>query len=83
MHFLCSQFSRFVAGVARTAAYFGEGDGDIHVSGLKCGGSEASILSCPQVWSECFHDEDAGVICEKGNCHIYLDAPYPILNMHI
>uniref|UniRef100_A0A8D0C8G5 Neurotrypsin n=1 Tax=Scleropages formosus TaxID=113540 RepID=A0A8D0C8G5_SCLFO len=52
---------------ARTMAYFGEGQGPIHVDNVKCTGSERSLADCikqPLGTHNCRHSEDAGVICD-------------------
>ncbi|MBN3301585.1 NETR protein, partial [Amia calva] len=54
---------------ARTMAYFGEGQGPIHVDNLKCTGNERALADCikqPVGTHNCRHSEDAGVICDYG-----------------
>ncbi|XP_028833197.1 neurotrypsin isoform X2 [Denticeps clupeoides] len=54
---------------ARTMAYFGEGEGPIHVDNVKCTGVERSLADCikqPLGMHNCRHSEDAGVICNYG-----------------
>lgn len=49
-------------------AYFGEGQGPIHMDNVRCTGTERSLADC--VTQElgrhnCRHSEDAGVICDS------------------
>lgn len=56
----------FVDGLAFDNAYFGAGDGAIHMDNVVCRGNEPSILNCsfvdPHLLSD-RHWEDAGVRC--------------------
>lgn len=55
---------------ARTMAYFGEGNGPIHVDNVKCTGNERSLTDCIKQdigTHNCRHSEDAGVICDYFN----------------
>ena len=51
---------------AYLSAYFGQGVGDIHMTYVRCTGTESRLLSCsystPSRYS-CSHYEDAGVRC--------------------
>ncbi|GFR41520.1 hypothetical protein Agub_g2216 [Astrephomene gubernaculifera] len=61
----CRQ-SGFAGGRAQWGAYFGAGDGPIHVSRLGCTGTESSIAACAAAtWgpTDCEHSDDASVIC--------------------
>ena len=52
---------------ARSVAYFGEGQGPIHLDNVRCSGMEVSLGECPaegQDAHDCRHSEDAGVICD-------------------
>lgn len=52
---------------ARSMAYFGEGQGAIHLDNVRCSGIESSLGECPaegQGAHNCRHSEDAGVICD-------------------
>lgn len=52
---------------ARSMAYFGEGQGPIHLDNVRCSGTETSLGQCPaegQEGHDCRHSEDAGVICD-------------------
>lgn len=47
-------------------AAFGEGEGPIFLSNLRCRGNETNLLECPNVVIRiqfCRHAEDAGVFC--------------------
>ena len=53
--------------IARSAAYFGQGTGDIVYDEVQCNGTEARLQDCPRVGIgsiDCFHFEDAGVECQ-------------------
>lgn len=48
-------------------AYFGEGQGPIHLDNVRCTGKESSLGECQadgQDAHDCRHSEDAGVICD-------------------
>ena len=52
-------------------AYFGQGNGPIWLDGLRCDGSEGSLLNCTHSGvgvhrSYCGHDDDVGVECPAG-----------------
>lgn len=54
---------------ARSMAYFGEGQGPIHLDNVRCSGLEGSLGECPALGQgegghDCRHSEDAGVICD-------------------
>lgn len=52
---------------ARSVAYFGEGQGPIHLDNVRCSGAETSLGQCPALGQDrhdCRHSEDAGVICD-------------------
>ena len=58
--------SCFVDGLAYDDAYFGTGDGAIHMDNVVCTGNEQSILDCSFVQPHLTgdrHSEDAGVTC--------------------
>ena len=49
---------------------FGEGTGKIILDDVNCLGSEKNIAECPHEGfysNNCFHREDAGVVCNLGN----------------
>ena len=57
--------------VAISNAYFGQGNGSILFTGLRCTGTESSLLSCTHgnalIGSTgCLHTHDSGVICSPG-----------------
>lgn len=60
-------FNSLTAGaIAVTGAALGAGSGPIFLDGLRCLGSEASLLHCPGSTigiQDCQHTEDAGVYC--------------------
>ena len=55
--------------VAKTAAYFGQGSGNIVLDDVDCTGREDNLISCRHNGigvSDCTHYEDAGVVCQPG-----------------
>ena len=53
--------------LALDGAYFGSGNGDIHLDNVVCSGTESSLLQCrtnPIGQHNCDNSEDAGVRCE-------------------
>ncbi|XP_049328322.1 neurotrypsin [Astyanax mexicanus] len=66
---VCRQLGFSGLAKARVMAYFGEGEGPIHVDNVKCTGGERSLADCikqPFGTHNCRHSEDAGVICNYG-----------------
>ncbi|XP_034146892.1 neurotrypsin isoform X2 [Esox lucius] len=66
---VCRQLGYSGVAKARVMAYFGEGEGPIHVDNVKCSGEERSLADClkqPAGTHNCRHSEDAGVICDYG-----------------
>uniref|UniRef100_A0A8C1VT71 Neurotrypsin n=1 Tax=Cyprinus carpio TaxID=7962 RepID=A0A8C1VT71_CYPCA len=64
---VCRQLGFVGVSKARSMAYFGEGQGPIHLDNVKCVGTEASLGECSAVGPDahdCRHSEDAGVICD-------------------
>ena len=45
-------------------AYFGQGNGPIHIDNVGCSGSESVLVQCNHLTIDnCVHAEDAGVRC--------------------
>ncbi|KAK5853477.1 hypothetical protein PBY51_014624 [Eleginops maclovinus] len=64
---VCRQLGFTGVAKARSMAYFGEGQGPIHLDNVRCSGSETSLGQCAAVGQDghdCRHSEDAGVICD-------------------
>ncbi|KAM9803897.1 neurotrypsin [Neosynchiropus ocellatus] len=64
---VCRQLGYTGVAKARSMAYFGEGQGPIHLDNVRCSGSERSLGECAAATGEehdCRHSEDAGVICD-------------------
>ncbi|XP_069741458.1 neurotrypsin [Narcine bancroftii] len=64
---VCRQLGFSGQSKARTMAFFGEGHGPIHLDNVKCTGHEGSLGECVTAGfgiHNCFHSEDAGVICD-------------------
>ena len=52
---------------ARANAAFGQGVGDIFLDNVVCDGNELRLIDCssnPLAAHNCFHSEDAGVVCQ-------------------
>ena len=53
--------------VAVRGAFFGTGGGDIQLTNFGCQGNEEKLINCSSTTPQnCFHFEDAGVICPPG-----------------
>ncbi|KAM4636906.1 neurotrypsin-like [Discoglossus pictus] len=64
---VCRQLGHRGPAKARTMAYFGEGQGPIHMDNVDCSGIENTLAECRKQDSgihNCWHSEDAGVICD-------------------
>ncbi|XP_022088513.1 deleted in malignant brain tumors 1 protein-like [Acanthaster planci] len=64
---VCRQLGFPGAVEAKSGAYFGRGDGPVHMEGLACDGSEERLADCPShCWEEptCGHGQDAGAVCQ-------------------
>ncbi|XP_029608708.1 neurotrypsin-like [Salmo trutta] len=64
---VCRQLGFVGVSKARSMAYFGEGQGLIHLDNVRCTGAETSLGECPAEGEDahdCRHSEDAGVICD-------------------
>lgn len=64
---VCRQLGFKGTAKARSMAYFGPGQGPIHLDNVHCSGMERSLDQCQfegQGRHNCRHSEDAGVICQ-------------------
>ncbi|XP_035387466.1 neurotrypsin isoform X2 [Electrophorus electricus] len=64
---VCRQLGFVGVSKSRSMAYFGEGQGPIHLDNVRCTGTESSLGQCSAQGSHahnCRHSEDAGVICD-------------------
>uniref|UniRef100_A0A8C2TYB2 Neurotrypsin n=1 Tax=Coturnix japonica TaxID=93934 RepID=A0A8C2TYB2_COTJA len=64
---VCRQLGFSGAAKARAMAYFGEGQGPIHLDSVECRGTEHALGQCVRPDTgihSCWHSEDAGVICD-------------------
>ena len=65
---VCKELGYPSAAAVRRSAYFGQGSGQIWMSNVACGGSEANVTLCSSSgWGvhSCSHSEDAGVTCSS------------------
>ncbi|NWX94003.1 DMBT1 protein, partial [Nothoprocta pentlandii] len=63
---VCRQLGCGTARAAVSGAHFGRGHDRIWLDEVNCTGTEASLFECPaSAWGDnnCYHGEDAGVIC--------------------
>ena len=61
-------FFSFPGALALSVAYFGQGDGPIHLDNVRCVGNESFLLNCSHSnVSNCVHSSDAGVRCQGIN----------------
>ncbi|KAJ8027600.1 Deleted in malignant brain tumors 1 protein [Holothuria leucospilota] len=61
---VCRQLGFPAAISSPSKAFFGRGQGLIHLDNVACKGHEKSILDCPRSKNlNCGHSEDAGVVC--------------------
>ncbi|XP_067260774.1 uncharacterized protein [Chanodichthys erythropterus] len=60
---VCAQLR---CGSAKRVDFFGAGRGDIHISKMKCNGTERNLWECGPINNTagyCGHKEDAGIVC--------------------
>ncbi|XP_048016490.1 deleted in malignant brain tumors 1 protein-like isoform X2 [Megalobrama amblycephala] len=72
---VCRQLGCGRAVSAHSNAHFGQGSGPIWLNNVRCSGRESSLTQCSQDPfgnHECGHEEDAGVVCLKGEYTIRL-----------
>ena len=64
------RFLHFIGAEAYNFGYFGEGTGPINLDNVQCTGNETQLVDCPYVSDHnCFHFEDAGVVCANASCN--------------
>lgn len=70
---VCKYLGLGASGIAFKGATFGEGEGPVSISNVKCYGNESSLLECFSVGGErrtCDHSKDAGVRCSGRGVHL-------------
>ena len=72
---MCFVAFSFQSGIARPDAFFGPSDYWSQYSNVRCTGEEDTILACDRSFSNCYTDEDASVICDKGECMTFYCNP--------
>ncbi|XP_028650989.2 neurotrypsin isoform X1 [Erpetoichthys calabaricus] len=79
---VCRQLGFEGLSKARSMAYFGEGQGPIHLDNVKCSGHEQTLRQCEaqeQDKHNCRHSEDAGVICEYSEETVLRSTEEPLV----
>ena len=75
---VCRQLGYADAVRASTGAEFGQGTGRIWRDNVNCGGTENRLSSCSaSYWGShnCYHSDDAGVVCGTRKCNHSLECP--------
>ena len=70
---VCRQLGYTTAVRRSIDAEFGEGTGRIWLSNVHCSGTESTLSSCnANAWgyTNCYHNQDAGVVCASKFDHI-------------
>lgn len=59
--------------VPKSLAHFGQGEDRIWIDDVTCQGTEKDFFDCYKTmeYHNCYHFEDAGVICSQGTCTTY------------
>ena len=75
-HVVCRQLGYSGAISAYRHAFFGRGSGPIHYNDVACTGSESRLADCSHRRNvhDCYHSEDAGVVCDttQGKLKLFL-----------
>ena len=63
---VCRQMGYEAGGITAARGVYGKGTGLVWLSDINCAGDEISLLECQHSGfgqNDCYHTEDAGVMC--------------------
>ena len=74
------EHSQFADATAYSFARYGQGTGPIHMDNVACTGTENALLNCTydSDSSDCFHFEDASVLCQCKHISFGLVTVYTV-----
>ena len=78
---VCRQLGYGSAARAVIRSYFGEGGSEQLERGWDCSGSESCLEACNYLFSSCFSDDSAGVVCSLPGENMCSLAVYVVREM--